>query len=416
MAGALKVVDHTGIDRYRKDFPVLASRMNGQPVAYLDSASSAQKPQAVIDAMSSAMSAGYANIHRGLYDFSQVRTQEFEGVRGKVARFIGADSEREIVFTRNATEAFNLIAYSWGHLNLQAGDEIILTEMEHHANLVPWHILREQIGVVLKFIPVLPDGSLDLNAYERMLSPRTKMVGVVHISNALGTVNNVKKISAIAKDFYREIKVVVDGSQSVVHRPVNIGDLGCDFFVFTGHKLYGPTGIGVLWARSDVLAAMPPYQGGGDMIETVTLDGVTFKAPPARFEAGTPAIVEAIGLGAATDYLSAIGMDAVAAHEGALLQYAMERLQSVDGLRFYGTTTDKAGIISFTADWGHPSDIGMILDQCGVAVRAGHHCCMPLMQRFEVDATIRASLGLYSSHGDVDQLVSGLLKAKELLS
>lgn len=400
----------------RTDFPALHQLMNSRPLAYLDTAASAQKPQAVIDAIGKAYSDHYANIHRGLYEFSQKTTSDFEAARGKIARFIGISNEKEVIFTRNATESINLVAQSWGRASLKAGDEIILTEMEHHANIVPWQLLRDQIGVALKVIPVLDDGALDLDAYARLLSKRTQMVALTHVSNALGTINHVKKISEIAKDFNPEIKVLVDGSQAVVHMPVDAQDIGCDFYVFTGHKLYGPTGIGVLWGRADILNAIPPYQGGGDMIEEVSFERTTYKAIPARFEAGTPAIAEAIGLGAAVDFLTAIGMKNISSNELSLFSYAMKKLEKIDGLKFYGTTKEKAGIVSFMADWGHPSDIAMILDQCGVAVRTGHHCCMPLMQRFGIEGTIRASLGLYSDESDIDALVEGLKKAKALLS
>ncbi len=399
----------------RADFPALQQEIGGRPVAYLDSAASSQKPQCVIDAMTHVMSTHYANIHRGLYHFSQETTAAFEAVRGKVAAFINAPTDQEIVFTRNATESINLVAQSWGGTFLQEGDEIIISGMEHHANIVPWQLLAQKIGVTLRTIPLHGDGSLDMEAFERMLSPRTKFVSVVHISNALGTINDVKKITAVAKDFYPDMKVLVDGSQAVVHGKVDVQDIGCDFYVFTGHKLYGPTGIGVLWGRGEILESMPPYQGGGDMVEKVTFEHTTFKKPPARFEAGTPAIIEAIGLGAAIDYISSIGMDGVIAREKELLSYANERLAGIEGLTFYGTAAHKAGIISFTTDWGHSSDVGMILDQCGVAVRTGHHCCQPVMERYDIDATIRASFGLYSSREDVDALVAGLNKARDLL-
>jgi len=404
--------DMFDISSCRDDFPILQD----DKVAYLDSASSAQKPQAVLDAMTALASDHYANIHRGLYSFSQATTERFEAVRGKVAAFLNAPSDQEVVFTRNATEAINLVAHSWGRKHLKEGDEILLSAMEHHANIVPWQLLQAETGVIIKVIPVLDDGVLDMAAFERMLTPQTKLVSIVHISNALGTVNNINKIIEIVKDFYPEMKVLIDGSQGVVHGTVDVQALGCDFYVFTGHKLYGPTGVGVLWGRYDVLETMPPYQGGGDMIETVSFDKTTFKAPPARFEAGTPAIMEVIGLGAAIDYVSTIGMDAISAHEQSLLAYMQERLEAIDGLSFYGTGPDKTGIVSFTAAWGHPSDIGMILDQCGVAVRTGHHCCQPLMERFEIDATVRASLGLYSNTADIDALAAGLSKAKDMLS
>lgn len=405
------------ISTYRQDFPILSENMNGKPVAYMDSASSAQKPKIVLDAMRDLYEHNYANIHRGLYAFSQEATNMFEAVRGKVANFINVPSADEVIFTRNTTEAMNLIAQSWGRTNLKKGDEIIISEMEHHANIVPWQLLETQLGIVIKVIPVLDDGTLDFGAYVSLLSEKTKLVGVVHISNALGTVNPVQKIVSAAKEFNQDIITLIDGTQSVVHGRVDVQEIGCDFFAFTGHKLYGPNGVGVLWGRTEILREMPPYQGGGDMIETVSFkEPTTFKHAPARFEAGTPAIGEVIGLGAAIDYVSAIGMDNVATHEQRLLDVMARELATIDGLTFYGTAQEKAAVMSFTADWAHASDIAMILDQCGVAVRTGHHCCMPLMQRFGVDATIRASLGLYSNEDDIQTLVSGLKKAKEMLS
>lgn len=408
-----QVVD---ISSCRNDFPILKTQMNGKSLAFLDSGASAQKPQAVIDAMSNVMTQGYANIHRGLYEISQTLTQNYEGVRQKVAGFIGAPSDHNIVFTRNTTEAINLVAQSWGKANLTEDDEIILSEMEHHANIVPWQLLQKEIGFTIKTIPFDARGVLDLAAFESLLTQYTKFVGVVHTSNALGTINPVKQITHIAKDFYADMVVLVDGSQSIVHGPVDVQDIGADFFTFTGHKLYGPTGIGVLYGAKKVFADMQPYQGGGDMIDRVSFDGTTFKEAPFRFEAGTPAIVEVIGLGAAIDYVSSIGMENIAAHEQALLAYATSKLEEIEGLTIHGTAPDKAGIISFTMDYAHPSDIGMILDQCGVAVRSGHHCCMPLMDRLGLDATTRASLGLYSNKDDIDQLIEGLHKVKSLFS
>jgi cysteine desulfurase / selenocysteine lyase len=405
----------TNIAKYRGDFPVLKTKMHGKPLAFLDSAASAQKPQAVIDAMSSVMETGYANIHRGLYQISQELTGKYEQVRTKVANFIGAESEKNIVFVRNTTEGINLVAQSWGRTHLKAGDEIILTQMEHHANIVPWQLLCDQIGIVIKTIPFDERGVLDLKAYEALLSPKTRLVAVSHVSNALGTINPVKKIIEIAKKFNPSLKALLDGSQAVVHGTVNVKNLGADFYVFTGHKLYGPTGIGVLYGKNDVLESMPPYQGGGDMIETVSFAKTTYKEPPFRFEAGTPAIVEVIGLGAAINYVSAIGMENIAAHEAGLLKYAMEQIKSIDGLTVYGTAPDKAGIISFTMTGAHPSDIGTILDRMGVAVRVGHHCCMPLMEQLKLDATARASFGLYSNKTDIDQWVEGLHKVRELM-
>ena len=404
------------IEYCRADFPVLAESVHGKPVTFLDTASSAQKPQVVIDKMRDAMTHHYANIHRGLYHFSQVTTQEYESVRGKVMEFINAPSENEIIFTRNTTEAINLVAHSWGGTYLSPHDEIILTAMEHHANIVPWQLLQSRIGFIIKVVPVLPDGTLDLMAFENMLSEKTKLVAVVHASNSLGTVNPVARITAAAKVFNPDIRVLVDASQSVVHGVVDVQDIGCDFLTFTGHKLYGPTGTGVLWARADILESMPPYQGGGDMIETVSFEGTTFKPAPMRFEAGTPAFIDVIGLGAAIDYVRIVGRENIMAHEKKLLDHAMRDLSRIDGLKFYGTAQDKVGIISFTADWGHSSDIAMILDQQGIAVRTGHHCCMPLMKSLGIDGTVRASLGLYSNQNDISTLVHGLKKAKDLLS
>lgn len=397
----------------RADFPILNK---GQPAAYLDTGASAQKPQAVIDAMRDVMENHYANIHRGLYEFSQTTTTEYEAVRSKVAGFIRAETENEIIFTRNTTEAINLVAHSWGRKVLEQGDDVVITEMEHHANIVPWQLICGMTGAKLKVVPVKDDGTIDLTAFERLITEKTKIVSFVHTSNSLGTINPAQKMIALAKAKNPDVTVLIDGSQSAVHGPVNVQNLGCDFFVFTGHKLYGPTGVGVLYGRSDILAAMPPYQGGGDMIEQVTFEKTTFKEAPAKFEAGTPAIIEVIGLGAAIDYVQSIGMNNIAAHERALYEYAMKELAAVPGLTFYGTALDKAGIISFRADWGHPSDIGMILDQCGVSVRTGHHCCQPLMKRFAIDATVRASFGLYSNKDDVDALVDALKKARSLLT
>jgi cysteine desulfurase/selenocysteine lyase len=405
----------TGIEKFRADFPVLETEMNGKPLAFLDTAASSQKPQAVLDAMNAVYEGGYANIHRGLYRISTDLTQKFEDVRAKVAKFIGAD-EREIVFTRNATEAINLVAQSWARTNLKAGDEIIITEMEHHANIVPWQLLRDQIGIIIKTVPFDATGTLDLAAFEKLLSPKTRLVAYVHISNALGTVNPIKKINAMVKAYNKDIHILVDGSQGVVHGVINVRDLGADFYAFTGHKIYGPTGIGVLWGRYDVLNGMPPYQGGGDMIERVTFERTTYKEAPFRFEAGTPPIVEVIGLGAAIDYVSKIGMDKIAAHENELLAYGTDQLKQIDGLTIHGTAKDKAGILSFMMKQAHPSDIGMVLDQCGIAVRAGHHCCMPLMAALNLDATVRASIGLYTNKNDIDQLVEGLHKVQKLFA
>ena len=411
-----KASNPVDIGVYREDFPSMLLEVNGKPLAFLDTAASAQKPRAVMYTMIDAMERHYANIHRGLYHFSRVTTQMYEGARVKAAEFMNAPSDKEVIFTRNTTEGVNLVAQSYGRAFLKAGDEIILTEMEHHANIVPWHLLKDQIGVVIKYIPVTEEGTLDLSALDTLLTDKTRFVSFTHISNALGTINPAADIVKKVRGFNPDIKIMIDGSQSIVHMPIDVQALGCDFFAFTGHKLYGPSGIGVLWGRADILNAMPPYQGGGDMIETVTLEGSTFKQAPARFEAGTPAIVQAIGLGAAFDYLHAIGVDAINAHEAALLDYATQKITSIDGIRIYGPKAGRAGIISFTANWAHASDIAMILDKTGVAVRSGHHCCMPLMKKLGVEATVRASIGMYTNKADIDALMTGLKKAKDMLA
>lgn len=396
----------------KKDFPILRQQVNGRAVAYLDSAASAQKPQAVIDAMTRVMTDHYANVHRGVYGFGATTSGLYEAARRKVAGFIGAASEKEIVFTRNATEAINLAAASWGGAFLKAGDEILLTEMEHHANIVPWYLLKEKLGVVLKTVPILPDGALDMAAFAALLTDKTKLVAVTHMSNVLGTVNPVAEIVRMAKE--KGAKVLVDGSQAAVHLDVDVQALGCDFYVFTGHKVYGPTGIGILYGRSEVLDGMPPYQGGGEMIEQVTLDKITFKEPPYRFEAGTPAILEAIGLAAAIDYLATRDMDKVRAHESALLHAAEQRLAEMPGLRIYSRAPDRASILSFALDGVHPHDAATIFDQMGLCVRAGHHCAQPLMKALGVTATIRASFALYNTMDDVERLVEAVGKVRKI--
>ncbi|HCS22949.1 MAG TPA: cysteine desulfurase [Alphaproteobacteria bacterium] len=396
----------------RADFPALAQKVNGRPVAYLDSAASAQKPQAVIDAMTKVMTEHYANVHRGVYTFGAKTSAAYEAAREKTARFLNAASEKQIVFTRNATEAINLVAATWGETFLQAGDEIILTELEHHANIVPWHMLRTRKGVVIKVVPVRADGALDMQAFESLLSPKTKLLAVTHMSNALGTVNPVADM--IAKAHAAGAKVLVDGSQAVVHLNVDVQALDADFYVFTGHKLYGPSGIGVLYGKADILAAMPPYQGGGEMIEDVTFDNVTYKEPPYRFEAGTPAIVEAIGLGAAIDWLNGIDKDAALAHEAKLLADAEEKLRAIDGVRIFSTAPERASILSFELAGVHPHDMATVFDQMGLCVRAGNHCAQPLMRKLGVAATVRASFALYNSMEDVERLAEAILKAKRL--
>ena len=401
---------------WREDFPIFQSKMNGKPLVYLDTASSAQKPNAVIDKMTSLMNSHYSNIHRGLYAISQNLTEEYEAVRSKVSRFLNISSDYSVVFTRNTTEAINLVAQSWGNEFLEEGSEIILSELEHHANIVPWQLISEQKSANVKYIPLIEDQELNLEEFKKLLSDKTKIVCVNHISNSLGIINNIQAIIAITKEFNPNIKVLIDGSQSVVHGSVDLSQIGADFYVFTGHKLYGPTGVGCLVAKTSILEQMPPYQGGGDMIETVSFDSSTFKEPPYKFEAGTPAIMEVIGLGAAIDYLSSKNMDDIAEYEHNLLLSASVKMRELDGMRIYADIEGKAPIISFTAEWAHISDIAMILDQCGVAVRSGHHCCMPLMQKFGIEGTIRASFGLYNTMEDIDIFIDGLNKAKKMLA
>lgn len=393
----------------KSDFPSLFEK----DFAFLDSAASAQKPKIVIDTMTSVMTDHYANIHRGLYDYSQKTTTMYEAVREKIQTFINARSKNEIVFTRNATDAINVVAHSWGRAHLTAGDEVILTEMEHHANIVPWQLLRDEIGIELKIIPVTDDGELDYDAFEKILSSKTKFVSVVHTSNSLGTVNDVARIIKTARAHSDDIKIMIDASQGAVHGKIDVQALDCDFLTFTGHKLYGPTGVGALWGREEILNAMPPYQGGGDMIEAVTFEKTTYKDAPARFEAGTPSIVDVIGLGAAIDYVSAIGMEKIHAHEHQLLNAATDGLS---GVKIYGLAKQKAPVISFNMGGAHHSDIGMILNKAGVAVRTGHHCCMPLMKRFGIDGTARASFGLYNDMNDVERFLVGMDKVKRLLT
>ncbi len=399
------------VDRVREDFPILKQEVYGKPLVYLDSGASAQKPQVVIDTMREIQETCYANVHRGAYYFSQHLTERYEGVRETVARFLNAGSEREIVFTRNVTEAINLVAHSVGN-RLSAGDEVIITEMEHHANIVPWQLLRDRIGITLKVVPVADDGSFRMDAYEAMLGPRTKLVAMTHISNVLGTVLPMKEIIRLAHA--AGALVLVDGAQAAVHGKVDVRDLDADFYGFTGHKLYGPTAIGVLYGKAELLKEMPPFMGGGDMIRSVSFEETVYADPPHRFEAGTPPIVEAIGLGAAIDYVQTIGHEAIAAHEAGLLAYATERLQQIDGLTIYGTAKEKAAIVSFALDGIHPHDIGTIIDREGVAIRVGHHCAQPLMERFGLPATARASFGLYNTRAEVDALARALEKVKEL--
>jgi cysteine desulfurase/selenocysteine lyase len=399
-------------ERIRTDFPILATQMRGRPLTYLDSAASAQKPRAVIEAMTDFYSAHYANIHRGVYQLSAEATRRFEEVRSGVARFIGAPDAREIVFVRNATEAINLVARTWGESELAAGDEIVLTTMEHHANIVPWQMLCERTGARIRVVRMSDEGVLDLDHLESLLGPRTKLLAFTQVSNALGTINPVQSITAMARR--RGITTLVDGAQGVPHQPVDVASLGCDFYVFSGHKLFGPSGAGVLWGRLALLEAMPPFLGGGDMIESVRFEGTTFAPVPQKFEAGTPDIASVIGLGAAIDYLESIGMEKIAAYEQSLLVYATEKLGEIPGLRLIGTAKEKAAVLSFVLEDAHPHDVGTVLDGEGVAIRAGHHCAQPLMERLGVPATARASLAFYNTTEDVDRLVAALRKTQEL--
>lgn len=395
----------------RADFPALDQSINGKPLIYLDSAASAQKPKQMLEAMDRFYRNDYANIHRGLHQLSVRATQAYEEARNTVRRFINAAHEHEIVFTRGATEAINLIATSWG-AQLHAGDEIIVTSLEHHANIVPWQMLAAR-GIKLIPVPVADDGTVTAAMIAACFSPRTKLVAVAHISNALGTILPVQEIIALAHA--QRIPVLIDGCQAICHMPIDVQALDADFYVFSGHKLYGPTGIGVLYGKAALLAAMPPYQGGGDMIDVVSFNGTTFKAPPQRFEAGTPAIAEAVGLAAAIDYLRTIGMERIAAHEADLLAYATAQLHNIKSLRLIGTATSKAAVISFVIEGTHPSDIGTLLDQYGVAVRTGHHCAQPIMAQFGLDGTVRVSFGLYNTRADIDALVHALHAVREML-
>jgi cysteine desulfurase / selenocysteine lyase len=392
----------------RAEFPILARQVNGKPLVYLDSAASAQKPRAVIDAMTHAMAHSYANVHRGLHTLANETTEAYEAARKSVARFIGAEPA-EVVFTKGGTEAINLVAAGLG-ATLKPGDEILLSEMEHHANIVPWHFLRERLGVVLRFTPVTDDGRLDVEAFQNLLNDRTRVVALTHMSNVLGTVNRVAELTRLAHD--AGALVLLDGCQAIVHQPVDVKALDADFYVFSGHKLYGPTGIGILYGKAERLAALPPYQGGGEMIGNVSLEAISYADPPHRFEAGTPPILEAIGLGAAIDWLAGLDRAAVAAHEHALYDHVRERLNGANWLRVLGEAPGKGAILSFTVDGAHAHDVAQILDRYGVAVRAGTHCAEPLMRRFGVTSSARASFALYNTHEEADAFVDALTKTQ----
>ncbi|MFQ6017641.1 MAG: cysteine desulfurase [Kiloniellaceae bacterium] len=400
------------VERVRADFPVLRQEVFGRPLVYLDSAASAQKPRQVLAAMQEACETYYSNVHRGVHTLSQRSTEAFEAGRRKVARFINAKSADEIVFTRGATEALNLVAACFGRAFLKQGDEVVISTLEHHSNIVPWQMLRDQLGIVLRIVPIDDAGNFLLEDYEALLGARTGMVAITHVSNALGTVTPMKEIIRLAHA--RDIPVLVDGCQAVPHLAVDVQDLDADFYAFSGHKLYGPTGVGVLYGKSELLNRLPPYQGGGEMITAVTFEKTTYKAAPHRFEAGTPAIVEAIGLGAAVDYVDSLGRENIAAHENGLRGYATERLNRVPGLRIIGTAREKASIVAFVMDGVHAHDIGTIVDRAGVAIRAGHHCAQPLMQRFGLTATARASFGIYNTRAEVDALAEALGAVNEI--
>ncbi len=402
------------IEAIRADFPILADRPYGKPLVYLDNAASAQKPRAVIDRMVHAYEHEYANVHRGLHFLANAATDAFEAAREKLRGFLNASSTEEIIFTRGATEALNLVASSFGLAHIGAGDEIVLSLMEHHSNIVPWHFLRERKGAVIKWVDVGDDGAFSLEAFEAALTEKTKIVAITHMSNVLGTITPVKDIVRIAHA--RKIPVLVDGSQGAVHCDVDVQDLDVDFYVITGHKLYGPTGIGALYARKQWLENLPPFAGGGEMIETVSRDNVTYGVPPQRFEAGTPPIVEAIGLGAALDYMEQIGRAAIHAHEADLGAYAAERLKDVPGIRLIGTAPGKGAVFSFEMRGAHAHDIATVIDRAGVAVRAGTHCAQPLLARFGVTSTCRASFALYNRREEVDALVAALERAAHLFS
>ncbi len=400
------------VARIRADFPILSQQVHGKPLVFLDSGASAQKPQVVIDAMSRAYATQYANVHRGIYQLSQLATDAFEAAREAVRRFINAGDLREVIFTRNATEAVNLVANSFGWGMMQPGDEVLISHMEHHANIVPWQLLRDRHGIVLKVAPILDDGSLDMAALAALIGPRTKLVAIAHVSNVLGTVNPVAEIVKLAHA--KGARVLIDGSQAVQHMRVDVQALGADFYVFTGHKLYGPTGIGVLYGKAELLEAMPPWQGGGDMIISVTFEKNEWAELPHKFEAGTPAFIEAVGLHAAIDYVESIGLEAIAAHEHDLLEYATVQLKKINSLRIIGEAPGKSAVISFVLEGIHPHDIGTILDREGIAVRVGQHCAHPLMERFGVGATVRASFGMYNTRAEVDALCAGLKRVMEI--
>jgi cysteine desulfurase/selenocysteine lyase len=402
------------VERIRADFPILYREIYGKPLVYLDSAASAQKPRQVIEAMDHALRFEYANVHRGIHYLSNTATQKFEDARETVRRFLNARQAEEIVFTKNVTEAINLVAYAWGSVNIKEGDEIVLSIMEHHSNIVPWHFLRERRGAVLKWVPVSDTGEFLIEEFEQLLSPRTKMVALTHMSNVLGTVVPIADVVRMVHA--RGVPVLADGAQAAVHMPVDVQALDVDFYGFTGHKVYGPSGIGVLYGKKQWLDKLPPFLGGGSMIESVAVDGINYTHAPLKFEAGTPPIVDAVGLAAALNYMMQVGREEIAAHEHELCAYALERLGELNWVKLHGTAKDKGSIISFNVDGLHPHDVSTIIDRSGVAIRAGHHCAQPLMERFGVPAMCRASFGMYNTKAEVDALVKALVRAHEFFA
>jgi cysteine desulfurase/selenocysteine lyase len=413
MMNIAKAFEELDIARIRQDFPILAQQVNGKPLAYLDNGASTQKPTSVIDAVANFYRDDNANVHRGIHTLSQRATDMFEGARETVKQFLNARESAEIIFTRGTTEAINLIAHSFVAVDCQAGDEIVITAMEHHSNIVPWQLLAEQKGLVLRVAPINDKGELIYDEYKNLLSDKTKLVAITQLSNALGTITPIENMIRDAHS--AGAKVLVDGAQAIAHTAVDVQALDCDFYAFSGHKIFAPTGIGVLYGKRELLDAMPPYQAGGDMIKVVSFSGTTFNELPYKFEAGTPNIAGAIGLGAALEYVSSVGIDKMAAHEAALLNYGTEKLEQIDGLKMIGTADNKASIMSFLVDGAHASDIGTLLDHQGVAIRVGHHCAMPIMEQFGIDATCRASLAFYNNFADIDALIAALEKAVSML-
>ena len=401
---------NSGID----DFPLLKQQVNGNRLVYLDNGATSQKPQSVIDAIVEYYATTNSNVHRGVHTMSQQATDGYEGARSKVRKFLNASKDKEIIFTRNTTEGVNLVAHSYGRKNIGPGDDIIVSNMEHHSNIVPWQMLCEENGANLKVVPIDDSGELVMDEYQKLLSPRTKLVSITHVANALGTILPAKQIVQMAHSY--GAPVLLDGAQAVPHMPVDVQDLDCDFYVFSGHKLFGPTGIGILYGKENYLESMPPFLGGGDMIKSVTFEKTLYNDLPYKFEGGTPDISGAIGLGAAIDYVNSLGFDQITAHEDALLQYGTEALESIAGVHIVGTAARKAGILSFVMDMAHPHDIGTILDEQGIAIRTGHHCAQPVMQRFQIPATARASLAFYNTKEDIDALVKGIDRVIEVFS